>query len=80
MGCYLQPVVIQTQGDSLAVIGFAQSAAVYTLHLKEKKSKQKLDLLKKARQEKKPVCIYLKKNTPGAGSIIADVKWTATDK
>lgn len=80
LGCHLQPSVISIQSDTLASIGFGQSAVPYTLNLKEPKSKQKLDLLKKAKLEKKPLCIYVSKNSAGGSSIITDVKWVATRK
>ncbi|RKR83853.1 hypothetical protein BDD43_4068 [Mucilaginibacter gracilis] len=73
-GCYFQPAVIRIQGDTIAAVGFAQSAAVYIMNLKEPKANEKLELLKQAKLERKFVCIYVKKNTVAGATIITDVK------
>lgn len=74
MGCHLRPAVIINQGDSNAIVCFAQSAAVFYMNLKEQGGKQKLELLTKAKLNHNLICLYLWKKPNKGRKMIADVK------
>ena len=79
MGCHLRPAVIIVQGDSNAIVCFAQSAAVFYMNLREKGSKRRLELLTKAKLNHTLICLYLWDKPYKGRKMIADVT-TVRDK
>lgn len=73
MGCHLRPAVITIQGDSNAIVCFAQSAAVFYMNLREKGSKRRIELLTKAKLNHTLICLYLWDNPDKGKKMIADV-------